>query len=638
MNIIEIFEDCISRYGSNPMIMEKQNNEYLSLSYQDVYNRVKKFSIGLLALGIKPGDKVALYADSGTDWLVAELSLFCVKAIVVPISQSMADEQELKLCLHHSKCRGIVVSEKLYAPISKMKDSLPNLNLIILLAEYFGDEFDVVSSERVYALGRDLYETKNDELSTLIRSISYDDVAMIYYADVQSKKEGVLYTHRNLITQVDQMSFLMQIGEWKRSYMMLPWSDIYVHQISLMLIMFNGSTIVVPKVSVDCFCYSFFRDLHDIRPNFVYLSLSAIKTIKNRIEEVIAHYGKFYLLLLEKYMKLVESTILRSSGYWDFKLMGVLSPFAKIMDALICKKIREALGGDIEYFILRGPFLDRQTELFFLSIGIPILRGFGTVMSSSLVSLNFKTNDCYKLGSSGKPFHNTCLKIVDPLNKKPLSAGEIGEIYIQSESIVTTDLKDTKNPIPKSDTGWYSTKWLGLMDLDGFLFVDGAQHSYMTNSTGEKFSPHPVEVAFYLRSPYISQCFLSNTGMDFSVMLVVPNRQAIISNLNTSLRDEQKVREAIRLLYASLRKIGSELKEEFSSLSLPITFVVLGEKIESRKNGEYYCEEIDPIVVEQLYKKEIKYAYSVQAKNPYNPKNLRNMFKLLSRGKEKVKE
>ena len=58
MNIIEIFEDCISRYGSNPMIMEKQNNEYLSLSYQDIYNKVKKFSIGLLALGIKPGDKV----------------------------------------------------------------------------------------------------------------------------------------------------------------------------------------------------------------------------------------------------------------------------------------------------------------------------------------------------------------------------------------------------------------------------------------------------------------------------------------------------------------------------------------------------------------------------------------------------
>ena len=99
------------------------------------------------------------------------------------------------------------------------------------------------------------------------------------------------------------------------------------------------------------------------------------------------------MLLLEKYIKLVESTILRSSGYWDFKLMGVLSPFAKIIDSLICKKIREALGGDIEYFILRGPFLDRQTELFFLSIGIPVLRGFGTVMSSSLVSLNFKKND-----------------------------------------------------------------------------------------------------------------------------------------------------------------------------------------------------------------------------------------------------
>jgi long-chain acyl-CoA synthetase len=634
MNIIEIFEDCISRYGSNPMIMEKQNNEYLSLSYQDIYNKVKKFSIGLLALGIKPRDKVALYADSGTDWLVAEFSLFCIKAVVVPLSQSMTDEQELKHCLLHSKCRGIVVSEKFYASISKMKDSLPSLNLIILLAEYLGNEFDVVSSERVYALGRDLYEAMNEELSALIRSISYDDVAMIYYTDVQTKKEVVSYTHRNLVTQVDQMSFLMQIGEWKRSYMMLPWSDIYVHQISLMLIMFNGSTIVVPKVAVDCFCYSFFRDLHDIRPNFVYLSLSAIKTIKNRIEEVIAHYGKFYLLLLEKYIKLVESTILRSSGYWDFKLMGVLSPFAKIIDSLICKKIREALGGDIEYFILRGPFLDRQTELFFLSIGIPVLRGFGTVMSSSLVSLNFKKNDCYKLGSSGKPFHNTCLKIVDPLNKNPLSVGEIGEIYIRSESIVTVDLKDSKNPIPKSVEDWYSTKWFGFMDLDGFLFVDGVLHSYMKNSIGEKFSPHPIEVAFYLRSPFISQCFLSNSGMDFAVMLVVPNRQAILSNLNPSLRDEQKVREAIRLLYASLRNITTELKDQFSNISLPKTFVILGERIEFRKNGEYYCEEIDPIVVEQLYNKEIKYAYSVQAKNPYNPKNLSNMLKMLSRRKE----
>ena len=156
----------------------------------------------------------------------------------------MTDEQELKHCLLHSKCRGIVVSEKFYASISKMKDSLPSLNLIILLAEYLGNEFDVVSSERVYALGRDLYEAMNEELSALIRSISYDDVAMIYYTDVQTKKEVVLYTHRNLVTQVDQMSFLMQIGEWKRSYMMLPWSDIYVHQISLMLIMFNSRNFI----------------------------------------------------------------------------------------------------------------------------------------------------------------------------------------------------------------------------------------------------------------------------------------------------------------------------------------------------------------------------------------------------------
>lgn len=629
MNIIEIFEDCVSRYGSNPMIMEKRNNEFLSLSYQDVYNRVKKFSIGLLSLGIKPGDKVALYADSGREWLIAELSLLCIRAVVVPLSQTMTKEQDLQYCLSHAECRCVVVSEHLFDNISRIKESLSKLNLVILLTEYWGDEFDVVSSDRVYTLGRELYESKKDELSTLIRSISYDDIAMIYFLSHFSKMETLFYSHRNLVTNIEQMSSLMQIGEWKRSYMMIPWSDIFVHQISLLLIMFNGSTIVVPKVAEDCFCYSFFRDLHDIRPNFIYLSLSSIKTIKCRIEEVIRQQGRFYIMLLERYIKLIETTISHSSRYWDFKYNGLLSPFAKLVDTLICQKVRDALGGDIEYFILRGSFLDRQTELFFLSIGIPILRGFGRVESSSLVTLNFKKLHQYKFGASGKPFHSIELKIDDVDLGKYISPN-VGEICIKSDPLIATYQEHSQSL--QVDDGWFHTHCLGSIDSDGFLYVEGEMDRLMRDSNGNRFSPHTIETAFYLRSPYVSQCYLSNSGMDYAVMLVVPNRMTILSNLNPVLREEQKVREAINLLFTSLRRINAELKSEFSSRWLPITFVVLGEQIESRKNGRYYCEEIDPLVVEQMYKKELKFAYSVQAKNPYNPKNLRNMNKILNRG------
>lgn len=628
MNIIKIFEDCVSRYGSNPLIMEKQGHEYLSLSYHDIFNRVKRFSIGLLSLGVKPGDSVALYADCGTDWLVSELSILSNQAVFVPLPSLMREEIDLKFCLQHAQCKCVIVSKTQFEIIKKIKDYLPLLNLVILLDEYWEDDFDVISKERVYALGRELYDTKNEELNHRILSIKYDDVAMIYYTNVRSQLTGVLYTHKSLIVNVEQITSLLQIGEWKRFYMLLPWSDIFVHQLSLLLVLYNGSVIVVPQVNEDCFCHTFFRDLHVIRPNVVFCSLSSIKVIKLRIEEELKRQGEIFYSIFQRYIHHIKLSTYRSKLFWNYKSPHFFSFWTKFVEHFICETIRTALGGDLEYILLRGHFLDKETELFFLAIGIPILRGFGTVESCSFVSINFIMKDYYKLGSVGKSFHSIDLKIGNGVAISD-SLAEVGEICVKTDGLMLSYKKDEILFKQTVKNGWLNTGWLGTIDSDGFLYIEGEISSLQTNSLGENFSPEKIENSFYLRSPYVSQCYLSNNGMDYPVMLVVPNRTALLSAINPSMRAEQKVREAIRILYDSLRKIGLALQREFPQRWIPSLFFIVGENLMPCKRGVFYCEEYDRTLVERHYGKEIKAAYQIHAKNPYNPVNLRNMNKVI---------
>lgn len=628
MNIFEFFEDCVSKYGCNPLIIEKMDNEYVSVSYHDLYNRVKKFSIGLLTMGIKKGDKVAIYSDCGINCLVSELSLFCLGAIVVPLHHSNFSEDDLQFCLLHSDVRSVIVSKPFLEKILAIKEKLPMLDFLVSLGDYEGGEFDIVNIDRICKLGSEFYDIKNAELSQIVNSISIDDVAMIYYTRIEMKIEALLYTHKNLVSNIEQLSAVMQIGEWKRSYMLLPWSDIFVHQISIFLVLFSGSSVVVPRVSEDCFCYSFFRDLHRVRPNIVYLSLSSLKTIKNRIEDLIKRSGNFYYFLFERYVHFFALSLSSSKGQSDFHSIKTSFLYYYLIDKLICKKIRKALGEDVEYFILRGSYLDYHTELFFLSIGIPVLRGLGRAESCSLVSLNFKKVGFFKLGSVGKALPRVEIRVKD-LNSGELHNSGYGELSIKSDSVIDSFHKNDQFGRSRIFGGWYFSGFLGRIDDEGFIFVEGDLKSLMYDNKGYKFSSQPIETAFYMRSSYIRQCYVVNKGMPHSVMLVIPERAALMSMLNSAVVDEKSVRDALRILYSSLCKIQIELQDEFSVQSLPKYYVVVGEELFVRRSG-YYCNEIDPIIVEQCYAKEIQRAYAVEARDIYNAENIKNMTKILT--------
>ncbi len=131
--IIDILENSAQKYANNPYILEKKTEKYEALTYKDTREQVYKVAAGLLALGLKKGDRVALLSESRTDWVISELGVLYAGAISVPLSILLKESADLKFRLEHSESRWLIVSGNQHDKINSIRQDLKNLEKVILL-------------------------------------------------------------------------------------------------------------------------------------------------------------------------------------------------------------------------------------------------------------------------------------------------------------------------------------------------------------------------------------------------------------------------------------------------------------------------------------------------------------------------
>jgi len=631
-SIIQFFEESVEKFHDNVYLWEKPAEKYEGTTYGETKKQVYEFAAGLISMGIKKGDRLSLISEGRNNWVIGELGILFTGAVNVPLSTKLNPE-EIKFRINHSESRMILTSSLQYSKVREIIGDAKSIEKIILFdakEEYGPDE---IHFNEVRKAGREWLENGNMKVfEELTKSITPSDFANICYTSgTTADPKGIILTHGNYVTNVYQAYSLMDIPSFYKTLLILPWDHSFGHTCGIFAFMGKGASIASVKAGKTPI--ETLRNLpiclREIKPNLL-MSVPAIaKNFRKNIEKGIREKGKFTEMLFNHALKI--SYPYNKEGWNKGRgLQKLKKPLLDLYDRLIFSKIREAYGGELDYFVGGGALLDIELQRFFYALGIPMYQGYGLSEASPVISSNSTAK--HRLGSSGALVNNMELIICDE-DGKELPVGEKGEIVIRGGNVMHGYWK---NDIATKDTirdGWLHTGDMGYMIPEGFLYVLGRFKSLLIADDGEKFSPEGIEEAMAEQSKYIDQCMLYNNQKPYTVSIIVPNQHALklfLEERNLIAASEEGKRAVLTLIENEVNEYRTNGKfgKMFPQRWLPVAIGILEEGFTEENGLMNSTMKIVRGKIMDRYQDLIDFLYTPDAKAVTNERNIEQVEKM----------
>jgi len=632
-SIIQFFEESVEQFNSNVYLWEKPNEKYEGTTYGETRKQVYEFAAGLITLGIKKGDRLSLISEGRNSWVIGELGILYTGAMNVPLSAKL-NPDEIKFRLNHSESRMILTSSVQYKKVKEIINECRTIEKIIHFdkqEEYAGNE---IHFNEVRKMGREWLEVPENlkKFQEIYKSITPSDFANICYTSgTTADPKGIILTHGNYISNVYQAYSLIDIPPFYKTLLILPWDHSFGHTCGIFAFMGKGASIasVKPGKTPMETLRNLPVCLKEIKPNLL-MSVPAIaKNFRKNIEKGIKEKGKFTEMLFNHALKISYSYNKegwnKGQGFQKLK-----KPLLKLYDKLIFSKIREAYGGELDYFIGGGALLDIELQRFFYALGIPMYQGYGLSDASPVISSNSSSR--HRLGSSGVLVNNMDLKICDE-DGNELPVGEKGEIVIRGGNVMHGYWKNEAATRETIKDGWLHTGDMGYMTDDGFLYVLGRFKSLLIADDGEKFSPEGIEEAMTEQSKYIDQCMLYNNQKPYTVCLIVPNQHSLklyLEEKNLTASSEEGKRAILNLIESEVNEYRTNGKygTMFPQRWLPVAIAILEEGFTEENGLMNSTMKIVRGKIMDKYQGLIDFLYTPEAKAITNERNLEEVEKM----------
>ena len=628
--LVDLFEESVKLYPNNTFLLEKTDKVFEPTTYTQVKEKVYQLGAGLQALGVKKGDNMALLSEGRNMWVIGELSMFYAGAVNVPLSIKLEESNDLLFRLIHGDVKFVMVSGTQLKKVRAIINQLPEVKKVIVFDEQDHYEDREIALSEVQKMGDEfLASHTKEEFLKVAQSIQNDDYATITYTSgTTADPKGVVLTHRNYTSNVEQACTLVNIDQSWRTLIILPLDHCFAHVVGFYIMMAKGATAATVQVGRTPLesLKNIPLNIKEVKPHFI-LSVPALaKTFKKNIEQGIRAKGKTTVKLFNFGMKVRQ--IYYGDSNLDFKgWRYLLKPVVALFDKIIFSKVRENFGGELKFFIGGGALLDKNLQKFYVGIGIPMFQGYGLSEATPVLSSNGP--DKYRFGSSGKLVQPLELKICDSEGKE-LPVGEMGEIVVKGENVMAGYWKNPESTADTVKDGWLYTGDLGYMSKEGLLYVKGRFKSLLISSDGEKYSPEGIEEALVGQSKYIDQVMLYNNQSPYTIALIVPNKDNLKRKMafkNLTLENEEGRKYAIKKLEKELNKYkkGGDFEGMFPERWLPSTFAVLPEPFTEQNQMINSTMKMVRGKIEKAYAGLIDYLYTPEGKQIYNQKNLDNL-------------
>jgi long-chain acyl-CoA synthetase len=575
-------------------VCRSQEQGFQEYSGREFYERTRDLSLALTAMGLAPGDRVAVIAESCPEWGIADLAAISAGAVTVPVYPTQSAEQ-VRFILDEAGVKFAVVSND--AQVVKVRQAGRDcgglLAIIVMDGPATPGEPRAITLADAWAEGRSILD-RDPQAETRYRQAAeaVDPQALatiVYTSGTTGEPKGVMLTHFNIMSNARDSRAVFPTYDTDVALSFLPLSHVF-ERIAFYRYLLDGVAVYFAESLTTVV-----RDLGRVRP-----------TVMTGVPRV---YEKFHSAIQEKVSQAtgVQKVLLNwALGVGQARSTAVLNgrqPSVAIRlqhplaDRLVFRKIRSRVGGRIRFLVSGSAPLPRKIAEFFHAIGLIIIEGYGLTETSPVLTAN--PADAPRFGTVGKPIPGVDIRIAPD-----------GEILARGPNVMRGYYKRPEANREVLVDGWFHTGDIGQIDADGYLTITDRKKDLIVTSGGKKIAPQPLE-NLLKASPLVAEAVLIGEGRKFPAALIVPDFAALDAQARErgwppEARAEVVKRPEVQALYQELLDRVNESLGQFERIKrffvLPTEFTMeRGELTPTMKVRRKVVETRWKDAIEQMY-------------------------------------
>lgn len=537
---------AVLRHNKTDALNHRSDGKWLNISAPDFVERVKNAALGLAALGVRPGDRIALLSENRPEWSIADLAILSLGAINVPIYTTQALDQ-VDYILSDSGAKAIFISSRrLYKHAQPVLAKRQLDHLVFFDPEVAEDVERGIALSKLEQDGKEFARQRPGAFEAYLQAVRPDDLAtIIYTSGTTGEPKGVMLTHNNFMSNVLSIAKGLPIGPTDVALSVLPLSHIFERD-GFYVFCYCGVSVYY-TASFD----QVGENLREVAPTVMTAVPRLFEKVYHRIiKKGMAQKGfkkSVFMRSLEVGQKYGE---LKDKRRWISPRLRIKQ---KLASKLVFSKWREGVGGRLRYFVSGGAPLSPALSYSYLAAGIPILQGYGAT-ETCIVSANRPGNN--HVGSVGIPFEGIEIRIADD-----------GEILVRGPNVMRGYYGQPEATAAVLKDGWFYTGDVGHMEKDGQLFITDRKKDLFKLSNGKYVAPQLIE-SLLKQSEFVSQVVVVGGGRKQPAALVVPDWESLNNALAEAGEEAPKDHvelsnypPAIKMVQRDIAKLTSSLAD-----------------------------------------------------------------------------
>jgi len=501
-SVAHMFFNRVSESGDREAIRyPNADDTWQSLTWREVGDKVTQLAAGLVALGIEPGQRVAISAGTRYEWILADLAINAAAAATTTVYPSTGAEDTAYI-LSDSQSRIVFAEDdEQVKKLIEQRAALPNVTTAITFEPSGLGEDWVISLDELVSRGATLLAAQPTAIEDRVAALGPDDLAtLIYTSGTTGRPKGVRLAHDGWTYEAYALKSADILSEDDLEFRWLPMAH------SFGKVLLSAQLAVGYASAIDGRVPKIVENLGVIRPTFMGAAPRIFEKAYGGINAMMEKEGgaKLKLFRWAEKVGLEHSRAVRNGT--------AVSPALRIRfalaDKLIFSKVRERFGGRVKFFISGSAALSRDIGEWFHAAGMLILEGYGLTETSAGATINRPA--AFRLGSVGLPLPGSEVKIAAD-----------GEVLIKGPNVMRGyhNLPD-ESAAAMLDDGWFASGDIGEIDADGFLRITDRKKDLFKTSGGKYIAPTYIEGMFKGISPLVGNVLVHGNERNFCSALI----------------------------------------------------------------------------------------------------------------------
>ncbi|MFI5731413.1 AMP-dependent synthetase/ligase [Kribbella sp. NPDC051587] len=452
---------------------------------------------GLIAAGVKHGERVALLSPTRYEWTLIDYAIWSIGAVTVPIYETSSASQIQWILTDSEAVVAIVENATHGAVVESARAEAPALQEVW--------QIEAGAVDQLTELGRDVTDADYDKRRT---AVTPDDLAtLIYTSGTTGRPKGCRISHGNFLAELEPaVKILDELFDTTgaSTLLFLPLAHVFARIIQVGCVMRRVKVAHSPDVK------NLVPDLGSFQPTFILSVPRVFEKVYNSASQNAHSSGKGKI-----FDAAAETAIAYSQAQDKGGASFGLKAKHALFDRLVFSKLRAVLGGKVQYAVSGGAPLGDKLGHFFRGIGVPVLEGYGLTETTAAVAVNLP--DDIRIGTVGRPLPGVTVGVADD-GELLFKGGQVMQGYWKNDDATAAAI---------DGDGWFHTGDLGEFDVDGFIKITGRKKEILVTAGGKNVAPTVLEDQIRLH-PLVSQCMVVGDGKPFIAALVTIDPETIV--------------------------------------------------------------------------------------------------------------